>query len=107
MNIVGKQGKHGLYVVALEDFYGHGFAVPVYNAIINTLKPDSLLKLSEDLNLTCSESEYLFTKDGIEVKVEADDLGPAAFILKDNTPENREKVLEWARMIAIALTEQD
>jgi len=96
MKVTEKVGKNNSYVVVLEDYYGSGYSSAFYEAIKNKVAPQKIKKVDVEVSLGSSEYEIFFTKDTIEVKVEIDDFGPVAFILKENVSQGKEKVYEWA-----------
>lgn len=101
MNIKEKIEKNNSFIISLEDYYGSGWANQISNIIIEIIKPKSYKKSDIEAGWSFSEYEIIFEKDNLNVKIEIDDLGPIALILKQNiNEESKQKLREWAIIIA-------
>lgn len=104
MNIKEIKGKNNSFILLLEDYYGSGWINKITEIINKSIKPKSFIKKDLEIGWDFSEYEIIFEKDNLNIKVEIDDLGPAALILKDNINEDsKQKLREWATIITTEL----
>ena len=89
------------FLISFNNFNGSGWDDDVQKVIENYLNPIKLSKRIITQSWYYSEKEFDLEKDNVKFLLHLDDDGPIYLVLQsDLTEENKQKLRDWATIIA-------
>ena len=94
--------KENEFLIKFDNFNGTGWTNSIEKIIKEKIKPEKIEKQDIEVSWDYSEYEFNIQKDKIKFIFYIDDEGSRYLLLeeKDITEENKQKLREWATIIA-------
>lgn len=92
--------KENEFQIIFTEINGGGWLSDLMKIIKIKLNPSHLEKNIISASWDEMEAEIIMTQDDIDAKIEIDDLGNISLIHAEPNEENKQKLREWATIIA-------